>query len=117
MAAPALATLETMHADRSDDLQISAALAYALTWRGDVRHVAGDQVAARGDWLRARALLAEAAPNSRDRSLLDLWVRLHQRLGEQRNAAAALYWLQEIGYQHPGFTQFYHPTQNGDSLP
>lgn len=117
MASPALATLEAMHVERSDDMQVSAALAYTLTWRGDELHTAGDGAAAREHWLRARALLAEAAATSRDRSLLDSWVRVHHRLGEQVNAAAALRWLQAAGYNHPGFIEFYQPAENGDSLP
>jgi len=107
-AAAAISELESMHTDSADDLQIAGALAYALAWRGDLQSLAGSLAAAREDWQRAQALLSDAAPSSRDRSLLDSWVRVHQRLGEEHAAAAALAWLKTVGYRHPEFTLHQH---------
>ncbi|SDD47245.1 winged helix-turn-helix domain-containing protein [Aquimonas voraii] len=104
---PAVAELEAFHARYPEDLQAAVMLAEALLWRGDTQQ-ALQAAAAASDWLRARALLADAAPSSRDRRLLDVWVRLHSRLGRENEATAALAWLHGIGYRQPDFIRF-HP--------
>ncbi|MFN7783939.1 MAG: winged helix-turn-helix domain-containing protein [Lysobacterales bacterium] len=110
----AMAALDAFHAKHPEDLQSAVILAEALLWRGDAQQALQANAAARLDWLRARTLLAEAAPSSSDRRLLDVWVRLHARLGRESEASAALAWLHAIGYRHPDFIRFHpQPPQMG----
>ncbi|MGJ7904598.1 hypothetical protein ACSAMQ_19340, partial [Lysobacter sp. 1R34A] len=59
------------------------------------------------DWRRAHGLLAASAPRSRDRVLLDSWVRTQVHLGARAEVAHQIEWLRERGYRHPDFIAFY----------
>ncbi|MGO1068522.1 nSTAND1 domain-containing NTPase [Lysobacter sp. CA199] len=102
-----VADLRLLQRQAPDDLPNRSTLARALSWRGERYAAAGDAARARADWNDARELLAAAAPQSRDRGVLDSWARAQIGLGSRPAAARQLAWLQQSGYRHPGFVALY----------
>ncbi len=95
--------LEALRASAPQDPPTLALLARSLVWRGERWAAAGERERALADWQRARSLLAPHVAGSRDRNLLDPWVRAHARLQDSAPAAPQRDWLWAHGYRHPGF--------------
>lgn len=111
--APIVARLETLHRAKPDEVVGISALAQALVWHGEQRAAAGDDAGARTAWLRALAVLGKDAGNSRDKNLLDPWIRAHVHLGQRTAVTQQLGWLYQAGYRHPGFVSLYAPLFKG----
>lgn len=107
--APIVAQLDAMHRARPDDLLGLAALAQALVWQGEHQAAAGDAAGARAAWQRAVAVLGKDIGNSRDKNLLDPWIRAQVHLGQRSAVTQQLGWLYHAGYRHPGFVSLYAP--------
>lgn len=107
--------LEALHAQYPDETLGVSLLSTALVWRGEqlAEHGAGE--AADADWKRVALLLGGLAPNSRDRTLLDPWIRAQVHLGNRRQVLTQLGWLQAQGYRHPAFVGLYTQPQQGDA--
>lgn len=102
-----VADLDALHRQTPDDPPILSMLARSLVWRGERYQRAGDDARARADWNRVRDLLAKRVADSRDRNLLEAWVRTQVHLGARAQASTQIAWLQRAGYRHPGFVAFY----------
>ncbi|MEA9772627.1 winged helix-turn-helix domain-containing protein [Xanthomonas campestris pv. raphani] len=111
--APIVARLETLHRAKPDEVVGISALAQALVWHGEQRAAAGDDAGARTAWQRALAVLGKDAGNSRDKNLLDPWIRAHVHLGQRTAVTQQLGWLYQAGYRHPGFVSLYAPLFKG----
>lgn len=111
--APIVARLETLHRAKPDEVVGISALAKALVWHGEQRAAAGDDAGARTAWQRALAVLGKDAGNSRDKNLLDPWIRAHVHLGQRTAVTQQLGWLYQAGYRHPGFVSLYAPLFKG----
>ncbi|MEQ7536234.1 winged helix-turn-helix domain-containing protein [Xanthomonas campestris] len=111
--APIVARLETLHRAKPDEVVGISALAQALVWHGEQRAAAGDDAGARTAWQRALAVLGKDAGNSRDKNLLDPWIRAHMHLGQRTAVTQQLGWLYQAGYRHPGFVSLYAPLFKG----
>ncbi|WDJ98044.1 winged helix-turn-helix domain-containing protein [Xanthomonas campestris pv. incanae] len=111
--APIVARLETLHRAKPDELVGISALAQALVWHGEQRAAAGDDAGAHTAWQRALAVLGKDAGNSRDKNLLDPWIRAHVHLGQRTAVTQQLGWLYQAGYRHPGFVSLYAPLFKG----
>ncbi|WP_040940305.1 winged helix-turn-helix domain-containing protein [Xanthomonas campestris] len=111
--APVVARLETLHRAKPDEVVGISALAQALVWHGEQRAAAGDDAGARTAWQRALAVLGKDAGNSRDKNLLDPWIRAHVHLGQRTAVTQQLGWLYQAGYRHPGFVSLYAPLFKG----
>ncbi|MEA9562442.1 winged helix-turn-helix domain-containing protein [Xanthomonas campestris] len=111
--APIVARLETLHGAKPDEVVGISALAQALVWHGEQRAAAGDDAGARTAWQRALAVLGKDAGNSRDKNLLDPWIRAHVHLGQRTAVTQQLGWLYQAGYRHPGFVSLYAPLFKG----
>ncbi|UQQ15932.1 winged helix-turn-helix domain-containing protein [Xanthomonas arboricola] len=107
--APIVAQLDALHRARPDDLLGLAALAQALVWQGEQQAAAGDAAGARAAWQRAVAVLGKDIGNSRDKNLLDPWIRAQVHLGQRSAVTQQLGWLYHAGYRHPGFVSLYAP--------
>ncbi|MCC5073958.1 winged helix-turn-helix domain-containing protein [Xanthomonas campestris] len=108
-----VARLETLHRAKPDEVVGISALAQALVWHGEQRAAAGDDAGARTAWQRALAVLGKDAGNSRDKNLLDPWIRAHVHLGQRTAVTQQLGWLYQAGYRHPGFVSLYAPLFKG----
>ncbi|MEA9481171.1 winged helix-turn-helix domain-containing protein [Xanthomonas campestris] len=111
--APIVARLETLHRAKPDEVVGISALAQALVWHGEQRAAAGDDAGARTAWQRALAVLGKDAGDSRDKNLLDPWIRAHVHLGQRTAVTQQLGWLYQAGYRHPGFVSLYAPLFKG----
>ncbi|MEC5197478.1 DNA-binding winged helix-turn-helix (wHTH) protein [Xanthomonas campestris] len=111
--APIVARLETLHRAKPDEVVGISALAQALVWHGEQCAAAGDDAGARTAWQRALAVLGKDAGNSRDKNLLDPWIRAHVHLGQRTAVTQQLGWLYQAGYRHPGFVSLYAPLFKG----
>ncbi|MCS3849018.1 DNA-binding winged helix-turn-helix (wHTH) protein [Xanthomonas campestris] len=111
--APIVARLEALHRAKPDEVVGISALAQALVWHGEQRAAAGDDTGARTAWQRALAVLGKDAGNSRDKNLLDPWIRAHVHLGQRTAVTQQLGWLYQAGYRHPGFVSLYAPLFKG----
>ncbi|MEA9885228.1 winged helix-turn-helix domain-containing protein [Xanthomonas campestris pv. raphani] len=111
--APIVARLESLHGAKPDEVVGISALAQALVWHGEQRAAAGDDAGARTAWQRALAVLGKDAGNSRDKNLLDPWIRAHVHLGQRTAVTQQLGWLYQAGYRHPGFVSLYAPLFKG----
>ncbi|MCW2003561.1 DNA-binding winged helix-turn-helix (wHTH) protein [Xanthomonas arboricola] len=111
--APIVARLETLHGAKPDEVVGISALAQALVWHGEQRAAAGDDTGACTAWQRALAVLGKDAGNSRDKNLLDPWIRAHVHLGQRTAVTQQLGWLYQAGYRHPGFVSLYAPLFKG----
>ncbi|WDK31629.1 winged helix-turn-helix domain-containing protein [Xanthomonas campestris] len=111
--APIVARLETLHRAKPDEVVGISALAQALVWHGEQRAAAGDDAGARTAWQRALAVLGKDTGNSRDKNLLDPWIRAHVHLGQRTAVTQQLGWLYQAGYRHPGFVSLYAPLFKG----
>ncbi|MCC5053213.1 winged helix-turn-helix domain-containing protein [Xanthomonas campestris pv. campestris] len=111
--APIVARLETLHRAKPDEVVGISALAQALVWHGEQRAAASDDTGARTAWQRALAVLGKDAGNSRDKNLLDPWIRAHVHLGQRTAVTQQLGWLYQAGYRHPGFVSLYAPLFKG----
>ncbi|MBB4133292.1 winged helix-turn-helix domain-containing protein [Xanthomonas sp. 3075] len=107
--APILARLETLHRARPDELIGISALAQALVWHGEQRAAVGDAAGARAAWQRAVTLMGHDIGSSRDKNLLDPWIRAQVHLGQRPVVTQQLGWLYQAGYRHPGFVSLYAP--------
>lgn len=111
---PGLATLviddlQTLHKQAPADLIGRAALAQALMWRGERLAAVEKTSQARQDWNQAKDLLSESAPMSKDKALLDPWIRIQIHLGYRAEVVPQIEWLRKAGYRHPIFTPAYDP--------
>ncbi|PPT95516.1 winged helix-turn-helix domain-containing protein [Xanthomonas arboricola] len=104
-----VARVDALHRARPDDLSATSTLALALVWQGEQRAASGDHAGARAAWERAVTLLGKDVGNSRDKNLLDPWIRAHVHLGQRSTVTQQLGWLYQAGYRHPGFVSFYAP--------
>ncbi|WP_369941690.1 winged helix-turn-helix domain-containing protein [Xanthomonas medicagonis] len=104
-----VARLEALHRAMPDDLLGLSALAHARVWRGERLAAAGAQAEAREEWERVVQLLDARAAGSRDKTLLDPWIRAQVHLGQRQTVSQALAWLSLAGYRHPGFVALYDP--------
>ncbi|WP_184360227.1 winged helix-turn-helix domain-containing protein [Xanthomonas euroxanthea] len=104
-----VARLDALHRARPDDLLGISALSQALVWHGEQRAAAGDDDGARAAWQRAVAVLGKDIGNSRDKTLLDPWIRAQVHLGQRSAVTQQLGWLYQAGYRHPGFVSLYAP--------
>ncbi|CAD0299295.1 winged helix-turn-helix domain-containing protein [Xanthomonas hortorum] len=107
--APIVAQLDALHRARPDDLLGLSALAQALVWHGEQQAAAGNGAGARAAWQRAVAVLGKDIANSRDKNLLDPWIRAQVHLGQRSAVTQQLGWLYHAGYRHPGFVSLYAP--------
>ncbi|ASK99122.1 winged helix-turn-helix domain-containing protein [Xanthomonas citri] len=104
-----VARLDALHRSRPADLLGVSALAHALVWYGEQLDASGDHVGARAAWQRAVAVLGADIGNSRDKTLLDPWIRAQIHLGRRAAVTQQLGWLYQAGYRHPGFVSLYAP--------
>ncbi|ATB56716.1 transcriptional regulator [Xanthomonas citri pv. fuscans] len=104
-----VARLDALHRSRPADLLGVSALAHALVWYGEQLDASGDHVGARAAWQRAVAVLGADIGNSRDKTLLDPWIRAQIHLGRRAAVTQQLGWLYQGGYRHPGFVSLYAP--------
>lgn len=104
-----VARLEALHRAMPDDLLGLSALAHARVWRGERLAAAGAQAQARGEWQRVVQLLGAHIDGSRDKTLLDPWIRAQVHLGQRQTVSQPLGWLYRAGYRHPGFVALYAP--------
>ncbi|WP_372382680.1 winged helix-turn-helix domain-containing protein [Xanthomonas sp. NCPPB 1068] len=104
-----VARVDALHHAKPDDLSAISTLALALVWQGEHRAATGDHEGARAAWQRVVTLLGKDAGNSRDKNLLDPWIRAHVHLGQRSAVTQQLGWLYQAGYRHPGFVSFYAP--------
>ncbi|WP_126943593.1 winged helix-turn-helix domain-containing protein [Xanthomonas sp. BRIP62418] len=104
-----VARLDALHRARPDDLLGISALSQALVWHGEQRAAVGDDDGARAAWQRAVAVLGKDIGNSRDKTLLDPWIRAQVHLGQRSAVTQQLGWLYQAGYRHPGFVSLYAP--------
>ena len=111
----AVADLEALHSGGSDAASLST-LARALVSRGERLAAVGQRERAEADWKRVRGLLAASAPQSRDRFLLDTWIRAQIHLDAHADVARQIEWLRRSGYRHPDFIAFYAPPTRQEAL-
>ncbi|MEQ8044475.1 winged helix-turn-helix domain-containing protein [Xanthomonas hortorum] len=104
-----VARLDALHRANPDDLLGLSALAQALIWHGEQLAAAGQANNARDAWQRALGVLGKDAGNSRDKDLLDPWIRAQVHLGQRAVVAQQLGWLYQAGYRHPEFISLYAP--------
>ncbi|WP_333921531.1 winged helix-turn-helix domain-containing protein [Xanthomonas hortorum] len=104
-----IARLDALHRANPDDLLGLSALAQALIWHGEQLAAAGQADTARDAWQRALGVLGKDAGNSRDKDLLDPWIRAQVHLGQRAVVAQQLGWLYQAGYRHPEFISLYAP--------
>ncbi|MBO9879194.1 winged helix-turn-helix domain-containing protein [Xanthomonas sp. D-99] len=104
-----VARLDALHRSRPADLLGVSALAHALVWYGEQLDASGDHVGAHAAWQRAVAVLGADIGNSRDKTLLDPWIRAQIHLGRRAAVTQQLGWLYQAGYRHPGFVSLYAP--------
>ncbi|CAD0299177.1 winged helix-turn-helix domain-containing protein [Xanthomonas hortorum pv. cynarae] len=104
-----IARLDALHRANPDDLLGLSALAQALIWHGEQLAAAGQADTARDAWQRALSVLGKDAGNSRDKDLLDPWIRAQVHLGQRAVVAQQLGWLYQAGYRHPEFISLYAP--------
>ncbi|MEA9589697.1 winged helix-turn-helix domain-containing protein [Xanthomonas sp. WHRI 10064A] len=104
-----VARVDALHRAKPDDLSAISTLALALVWQGEQRAAAGDDNGARAAWQRAVTLFGKDIGNSRDKNLLDPWIRAQVHLGQRTAVTQQLGWLYQAGYRHPGFVSFYAP--------
>ncbi|MBO9749148.1 winged helix-turn-helix domain-containing protein [Xanthomonas phaseoli pv. dieffenbachiae] len=104
-----VARLDASHRSRPADLLGVSALAHALVWYGEQLDASGDHVGAHAAWQRAVAVLGADIGNSRDKTLLDPWIRAQIHLGRRAAVTQQLGWLYQAGYRHPGFVSLYAP--------
>ncbi|MBO9741115.1 winged helix-turn-helix domain-containing protein [Xanthomonas axonopodis pv. begoniae] len=104
-----VARLDALHRSRPADLLGVSALAHALVWYGEQLDASGDHVGARAAWQRTVAVLGADIGNSRDKTLLDPWIRAQIHLGRRAAVTQQLGWLYQAGYRHPGFVSLYAP--------
>ncbi|UXA51391.1 winged helix-turn-helix domain-containing protein [Xanthomonas prunicola] len=101
--------LDGLHQARPADLLGVSALAHALVWYGEQLDASGDHVGARAAWQRAVAVVGTDIGASRDKTLLDPWIRAQIHLGQRSAVTQQLGWLYQAGYRHPGFVSLYAP--------
>ncbi|MBD4608122.1 AAA family ATPase [Xanthomonas citri pv. citri] len=104
-----VARLDALHQAKPADLIGVSALATALVWCGEQLDANGDHVGARAAWQRTVAVLGADIGNSRDKTLLDPWIRAQIHLGRRAAVTQQLGWLYQAGYRHPGFVSLYAP--------
>lgn len=104
-----VARVDALHHAKPDDLSAISTLALALIWQGEHRAATGNHEGARAAWQRVVTLLGKDGGNSRDKNLLDPWIRAHVHLGQRSAVTQQLGWLYQAGYRHPGFVSFYAP--------
>ncbi|KQQ82546.1 transcriptional regulator [Xanthomonas sp. Leaf131] len=104
-----VARLDALHRANPDDLLGLSALAQALIWHGEQLAAVGQADKARDAWQRAVGVLGKDAGNSRDKDLLDPWIRAQVHLGQRAVVAQQLGWLYQAGYRHPEFISLYAP--------
>ncbi|MCL1531929.1 winged helix-turn-helix domain-containing protein [Xanthomonas nasturtii] len=104
-----VARLDALHRARPADLLGVSSLAHALVWYGEQLDASGDHVGARAAWQRAVAVVGVDIGNSRDKTLLDPWIRAQIHLGQRSAVSQQLGWLYQAGYRHPGFVSLYAP--------
>ncbi|MCC4604698.1 winged helix-turn-helix domain-containing protein [Xanthomonas campestris] len=111
-AAAIVAQLEALHRANPDDLLGVSTLAEALIWHGERLATSGRPDSARQAWQRALRVLGKDVANSRDKELLDPWIRAQVHLGRRATVAQQLGWLYQAGYRHPEFISLYTPLSN-----
>ncbi|KLD69932.1 nSTAND1 domain-containing NTPase [Xanthomonas pisi] len=104
-----VARLDALHQANPDDLLGLSTLAEALIWHGEQLAASGQTDNARKAWQRAISVLGNDVANSRDKELLDPWIRAQVHLGQNAAVAQQLGWLYQAGYRHPGFISLYAP--------
>jgi len=110
----ALARLDDLVKRASNDAMSRAALAQAQLTAADVAGDDGDADAAHRLAEAAVATLAPVAAASRDRRILDPWVRALVAAGRADEAAGPLRALDAMQYRHPAFISYYEQLE-GDS--
>lgn len=99
----AIEDLRRLAAQAPDDAASTVPLASALIDRGQQRAREGKGEDARADWQQAVALLSPSIAQSRDKMLLDPWLRAHILLGQRESVEERITWLGSVGYRHPDF--------------
>ncbi|WDM75665.1 winged helix-turn-helix domain-containing protein [Xanthomonas cucurbitae] len=104
-----VARLEALHRANPADTLGASTLAQALIWQGERLAAAGRTEDARQAWQHAVGVLGKDVANSRDKDLLDPWIRAQIHLGQRAAVAQQLGWLYRAGYRHPQFISLYAP--------
>jgi len=87
----------------TDDWTIGLANAQVALAAGDAAAVVNDSKTATTSWLRGREALSERIEQTRDPSMLDVWLQLGNRLGLPDPATDPRRTLLELGYRDPDF--------------
>ncbi|GAA4781495.1 winged helix-turn-helix domain-containing protein [Lysobacter hankyongensis] len=107
----AIASLNALMAEDSEDQHTRTALGNALVSRGTWLQERGRSEEARRDWERTRAIMAKIAKDSKDPDVLAPWVNAHLLLERRQDVETLVLALIDSGYAHPEFMDLENRTR------